>query len=278
MYGLPQSGGGYAPLVYDAAPVGRRAMAWVIDAAAVFVVGVILSLFTMHRITSSFTTVTGLKGKSAWDVLTSRAEIEHASLGLWHSTVLDVEEALAVLVLVEFVYLFTALALKGRTLGKAVLDIQVRVPVGGLANGDLTTGQAARRAAVMTVTDTGLYSFSCVMLLSGSFTIAFLCWLLAVVGFWGNVLPIVGQYRRTVSDLAAGTVVVRTSIYRSVIRGDAPAVVPSTPGLSMPGLSTPGLSTPGMSVPPQMPGPYAEWPSQHDLPIPDEPSPYGEHP
>ncbi len=265
MYGLPPDPAyDSPPLVYDGAPVGRRAMAWLLDDAVVFVFGLLLMIITMHRISASFTTVMGLKGKSFWDVLSSSDDIVHNSLELWRSSVVDAEEALAVLVLLEFAYVFAGLAMKGRTLGKALLDVQVRVPVGGVADGDLTVGQAARRAGITTLTNTGLYSLSLVVLLNGSFALSFGVWVIAVAAFWVNVLPITGTYRRTLADRAAGTVVIRTNPFQEVLRQraeSAPVRVPPP-------------------VPPQVDLPPPSVQAQPDLPPPSAPvrDPQAEYP
>jgi RDD family len=210
----------------DAAPAGRRALAWMIDFALVLAVAVALGTWTFHRIAAHTTGVTGMAGVSAWRLLTSGGDVTGTAgdvgLSLWHSAVTSVEEAFVLLVLFEVAYVFGALAWRGRTLGKALLDVQVRPCGAELPPGTrvrLGTGRAARRAMVTVVTDTALYALACCLLLGGDLILAVLCWMAAVAAFWANVLPLLGKRRRTVADRIAGTTVSRAGTYQAVVAG-----------------------------------------------------------
>ena len=194
---------------------GRRFLAWLVDFGIVVAVGALLAVGTYDRISTLLSNVPALAGRSAWTLLSSHGDLVGGGLGagmsLWHSAVLDVQEAFAGLVLFAFGYQFATLSWRGRTAGKALLDLRVG-PAGPAALG---WRSAAVRAAVSTVVDVGLYAVACCLLLRGSFVAAVLCWLLAVVVFWANVASALARPCRSLSDRAAGTEVTAGHVYQA---------------------------------------------------------------
>ncbi|MFC5749934.1 RDD family protein [Actinomadura rugatobispora] len=200
-----------------AAGPGRRAAAWAIDFALVIVLAGALGSWTWTRLTELLTSVPALAEKSAWRVLTSRGDVKGASvdfgLGLWNTATGYVVQAFAALVVIVFVYHFAALAWKGRTVGKLVLDLRVEAQ----RRTRLGKGQTLVRAASTTVTDIGLYALACCLLLQGLFVLSVLCWALALAVFWVNALSAVLPGRRTLQDRVLGTRVARAHLYRAAV-------------------------------------------------------------
>ncbi|XVQ08408.1 RDD family protein [Spirillospora sp. CA-255316] len=194
---------------------GRRTAAWGIDFALVVVLAVALGSWTWTRTTELITNVPALAQESAWQVLTSRGDVKGASvdfgLSLWNTATSYVVQAFAALVLIVFVYHFAALAWKGRTVGKLVLDLRVQPH----RRARLGKGQALLRAGAATLTDIGLYALACCLLLEGLFVLSVLCWAIAVAVFWANALPLLFPGRRTLHDRMAGTHVARAHLYRA---------------------------------------------------------------
>ena len=235
--GVPVPGDG------GVASPGRRALGWLIDALVTAGLAIAIGTATYTRLQSLLT------GGLLWRFVRSTAELlffgggvahaaEQFGWSVWDSAILDVEEAFAALVVAEFVYHFTALAWKGRTLGKAVAAVRVQplpgtvplpiTPTAGqnvmarlwasIKEGSgLGKGRSARRAAITAITNSGLYAVACILLLEGQPIVGVLCWLIAVVAFWGNAFPLLGRRRRTLSDRVAGTVVVRTLLYQNAV-------------------------------------------------------------
>jgi uncharacterized RDD family membrane protein YckC len=208
------------PGAFKAAAV-RRAAAWAIDFALVVVVAVALGSWTWMRIGALVTEIPSLAQNGAWNLFTSRDElpgggVKGASidfgLSLWDSAVGYVVQAFAALVLIVFAYHFIALAWKGRTLGKLVLDLRVE----SHRRARLGKGQALARASAATVSDVGLFALACCLLLQGWFLIAMLCWMLAVAVFWMNALPVLLPGHRTLHDRMTGTHVGRAHLYNAV--------------------------------------------------------------
>ncbi|MQY09195.1 RDD family protein [Actinomadura macrotermitis] len=225
MYGPPPPALPYAapppppaPGDGEAAPRARRFAAWAIDAALLAAVAVLLGGMTWGRLHEHFVehaplralqAVAGLAG-SGGDV---RAAAGDVGGDLWGALVTDIEQALLLLVLAELVYQFAALAWTGRTLGKAAMDIRVRAPHRD-ARG-IGMARAARRALITTATGTGLYAFAWILLLEGLFLFSVLLWLAAVAAFVVNAVPtLAGTRRRSIADVAGGTVVVRARTYQ----------------------------------------------------------------
>lgn len=182
-------------------------LAGLVDFALVVTVGVLLGFLTFHRIGALTTGVPGLTGRGAWQILTSHGRplgtAEHFGVSLWDSTVLDVQEAFAALVLATFAYQFTALVLTNRTLGKLLLGLRVS----GVEPGRLGARRAAIRAAVTTLADVGGFAVACCALVGGSVAVSVLCWAVAVAVFWANAVPALLGRGRSLADRLAGTTV-----------------------------------------------------------------------
>ncbi|TPQ17384.1 hypothetical protein FGD71_036790 [Streptomyces sporangiiformans] len=175
-------------------------MAWLIDFALVLTLATALAVFTFNRISALVTEVPDLATASGWEILTSRGDLVDASEdfgnSLWRKSVLYVEQAFGLLVLVTFLYQWAALALSKRTLGKALVGLKVT---------ECPPGRAAVRAAVTTTADVGLYALACCLLVEGMFVLSFLCWTVAVAVFLLNSLPVLSPARRSLADRVAGT-------------------------------------------------------------------------
>ncbi|MDL4777841.1 MULTISPECIES: RDD family protein [Thermomonosporaceae] len=206
----------------DAAPRIRRLAAWSLDAALLAGVAGLLAVMTWGRLHGSL--VDGLPGKvlsAAGGLLLSGGDAGQAAeafgMGLWRTIVRDIEQALALLVLIELLYHLVLPACTGRTLGKTAMDIRVRAARATAAGRGPGLGRAARRALVGTAAGTGLYAGAWVLLLEGMFFFALVAWLLAVAVFVANSAPtLFGARRRSLADAAAGTVVVRARSYQRV--------------------------------------------------------------
>ncbi len=216
MYGPPRPAD--RPDIRDGDPLvpGRRALAWLIDFGFVVGAAVLLGIVTFHRIRAMGSE--SLSGGGVWAVLSSKGDLDiMGATGelvgeLWHNAVRAVVEALAALVIVQFLYQFIGLAWKGRSVGKTLLDIQIRL----LNQAPLGKKRAAARAAIATVTDTGLFALAAYVLIRGQVLLSVLIWLIAVTAFWGNALPVLGRRRRTMNDRMLGTIAVRTLLHRAV--------------------------------------------------------------
>ncbi|SNT14831.1 RDD family protein [Actinomadura meyerae] len=196
-----------------AAPRGRRLAAWAIDTALLVGAAVLLGMMTWGRLN-------GLLGEGLWgDVLSatgglllSGGDVQKAAedfgVSLWRDVVGAVEQALLLLVLIEFLHQFAGQALAGRTIGKGILDLRV--------DGAKTAkSRALGRSLVTTAGGTGLYCTAWILLLHGLFFFALVTWLAAVAVFLANSAPaLVGARRRTLADLLAGTALVRADAYR----------------------------------------------------------------
>jgi hypothetical protein len=181
-------------------PKLRRALAWLIDFALVVAVASLLAVLTFHRISALVTDVPELATRGAFDLLTSRGDVQAVSEGmglkLWDKSVLYVEQAFGLLVLTVFLYQWACLALAGRTLGKGIAGLRV---------GPRLPGRAVRRAAVSTAADIAVFAVACVLLVEGRFVLSVLMWLAAVALFLFNALPVLGPRRRSLADRVAGT-------------------------------------------------------------------------
>ncbi|MEV0181171.1 RDD family protein [Streptomyces sp. NPDC050625] len=198
-------------------PKLRRAVAWFIDFGLVIAAASLLAVLTFHRISALVTDVPELATRGGFDLLTSRGDVLDAStdlgLSLWDKVVLDVEEAFAALVVVTFLYQWACLAFLGRTVGKGLLGLRVTPRL---------SRHAARRAAVTTAADVAVYAVACVLLIEGQFALSVLVWVLAVVLFLVNAVPVLLPGRRSLADRLAGTSVTGFGL-------GAPAVVEPGP-------------------------------------------------
>ncbi|GGT96440.1 RDD family protein [Actinomadura citrea] len=196
-----------------AAPRGRRLAAWGIDTALLAGAAVLLGMMTWGRLN-------GLLGDGLWGdalsagggLLLSGGDVQQAAekfgMGIWNTVVSAVQQALLLLVLIEFLHQFAGQAFAGRTVGKAVLDLRVE-------NTTSAKSRALRRSLVTTAGGTGLYCTAWILLLHGLFFLSLVTWLVAVAVFLANSAPtLVGARRRALADLVAGTSLVRADGYR----------------------------------------------------------------
>jgi hypothetical protein len=188
----------------------RRGLAWLLDFSLVVAAAVGLGILTFHRISAMVTDVPGLVGTGAWELLTSGGDPtgagEDFGRAVWNDAIRAVQQAFGALVLATFLYQWLALAFTGSTLGKALLGLRV-VARGENGDGRLSPGRAARRAAVTTVADVGVFSLACCLLLSGGFAASAVVWFAAVVLFWANALPSAIGPGRSLADGVAGSAV-----------------------------------------------------------------------
>jgi hypothetical protein len=177
-------------------------MAWFIDFALVLALAAALAVLTFHRITALVADVPELATRGGLDLLTSRGDVidasQHLGVSLWDKAVLYVEEAFGLLIAATFLYQWGCLALAGRTVGKGLLGLKVTPSL---------PRRAARRAAVTTAADIAVYAVACVLLLEGMFLLSVVVWVLAVVLFLFNALPVFSPTRRSLADRLAGTAV-----------------------------------------------------------------------
>jgi RDD family protein len=187
----------------------RRGLAWLIDFSLVLAAAVGLGIFTFNRISAMVTDVPGLVEKGAWQVITSGGDLDGAGedfgRALWNDAIGAVQQGFALLVLATFLYQWLALAFTGTTLGKASLGLRV-VPR-GQDGGRLGWGRAARRGAVTTIADVGVFSLACCVLLSGGFALSAVVWLAAIALFWANALPTLVGPGRSLADRVGGSAV-----------------------------------------------------------------------
>jgi hypothetical protein len=202
-----------------AAPRGRRLAAWGIDTGVLIGAAVLLGMMTWGRLN-------GLLGDGLWgDALSSAGGLlltggdvqqaaEDFGTGIWNTAVSAVEQALLLLILIEFLHQFAGQALAGRTLGKAVLDLRVE-HAGTAESVKSAKSRALRRSLATTAGGTGLYCAAWILLLHGLFLLSLVLWLAAVAVFLANSAPtLLGARRRGLADLLAGTVLVRADGYR----------------------------------------------------------------
>ncbi|MGP3967166.1 RDD family protein [Streptomyces sp. 6N223] len=195
---------GEAPTAARRPAAWRRGLAWLVDFSLVLAAAVGLGIFTFNRISAMVTDVPGLVEKGAWQVITSGGDLEGAGedfgRAVWNDAIGAVQQGFALLVLATFLYQWLALAFTGTTLGKASLGLRVVARDGGR----LGRGRAARRAAVTTIADVGVFSLACCLLLSGGFALSAVVWLAAIALFWANALPSLVGPGRSLADRAAG--------------------------------------------------------------------------
>ncbi|MFI0487287.1 hypothetical protein [Actinomadura sp. 9N215] len=237
---LPSPGSG-AEGDAGAAPPGRRLAAWGLDTALLCVVAVLLGIMTWGRLNSLHKDgIWGHVWSATWGLLLSGGDVQAAAEDLgesvWGTIVSDIQQALFLLVLVEFLHQFAGQALGGRTAGKAVLDLCVENDV-HVEPARTARSIALRRALTTTAGGTGLYCLAWVILLHGAFVLAVLTWILAVGVFAGNSVPVLlGGGRRTLADMVAGTTVVPARTSRRAMEPD-----PAQPDSGSPRVSDPFL-------------------------------------
>jgi hypothetical protein len=166
-----------------------------------------------------------------YGLLFSGANVEQAAADLggtaWRTIVSKVQRTILLIILIEAAYHFVMVAWKGRTVGRLVTDLQVRrldrsrwerpVPARGWKAFKRVNGPGVlpslARALVTAATGSGLYGLSWIVLIHGHFGLAFLTWLAAIGLVVANILFALLGKRRSLSDRASRTIVVRTLNY-----------------------------------------------------------------
>ncbi|WP_280408795.1 RDD family protein [Nocardia brasiliensis] len=198
----------------EQASTARRLAAWGIDFALIVGVAVLLGVVTHYRVADYLSSWTDLGQTGVWDVVRSNGDWGGAGktfgLDVVQQVLLYVIEAFVALIVVTFGYQFVSLAWRGRTVGKALLELEVR----STGDADLRRSQAAGRAFAGTMTDVGLYAAACIALLAGKFALSLVLWLIAVGVLIANAVPVFAGKRRSVIDRLCGTAVVRAGLYR----------------------------------------------------------------
>lgn len=219
----------------DRAPRGKRIASWAIDAAIIVVIAITLGASAIENLQSSVATRMAVSVPDAiFGLLFSGADVDQAAKDVggtvWRAIVSSVQRTIILIIVIEAVYHFVMVFWKGRTVGRLVTDLQVRrsdpskwktaqnaAPVSRWKAMRRVTGPgvapALARALVTAAASSGLYGLAWIILVHGSFGLAFLMWMAAVALLVANILLALLGKRRSVSDLLAGTVVVRTLNY-----------------------------------------------------------------
>jgi uncharacterized RDD family membrane protein YckC len=217
----------------DPAPRWKRIGAWAIDGGIILVIAIILSVSTIEDLQSSVATRVAVSvPETIYGLLFSGADVQEAAADVggtvWRTIVKAVQRTILLIILIEAAYHFVMVAWKGRTVGRLVTDLQVRrhnrerpptdAPVSRWKAFKAVTGPgvfpALVRALATVAAASGLYGLAWIILIHGSFGLAFLTWLAAVGLLVANILTaMLGKRRRSLSDVLAGTVVVRTRNY-----------------------------------------------------------------
>jgi uncharacterized RDD family membrane protein YckC len=212
----------------DLADVGRRMTAWLIDfALTLTMAGLIVGTAASVVFDSLRSTGQDIGLSLFWHLLVSGGrDVQGTAEGiLQHQLdriVFVLVIGLMLAALAQFLYQFVSLAWRGRTPGKAVLDLQVRRS----DHRPPTRAQALRRAFVTTTSELGLFSIACALLVSGELVLSMMVWVVATLAFWANNLPGLLPSHRSLADVLAGTIVVRTRMLQAMGRNalDAAAV------------------------------------------------------
>ncbi len=206
-----------------AASIRRRVLGWSIDYAVVMIPGLTLVTLALVGLVHALPGYVGAVGADVgWSQL-MRLIIHHsgdthvvraAAADEWTAFARPLIGALLAVPLLQFAYHATLLSWPGRTIGKIVTDTRVdRTRTDGTPR---RYPLALRRALTTTVVETGLVGVALAAITLGHFYIGGAIWGLAVVAFWINAFVLLGPRRRTLVDRLAGTVVVRTAIYKDV--------------------------------------------------------------
>jgi uncharacterized RDD family membrane protein YckC len=216
----------------DPAPRGKRIGAWAIDGGIILVIAVILGASTIENLQSSVATRVAVSvPETIYGLLFSGADVKQAASDVggtvWRTIVSAVQRTILLIILIEAAYHFVMVAWKGRTAGRLVTDLQVRrykrerppheAAMSRWKAFTAVTGPgvfpALARALATAAAASGLYGLAWIILIHGSFGLAFLTWLAAVGLLVANILTALLGKRRSLSDVLAGTVVVRTRNY-----------------------------------------------------------------
>jgi uncharacterized RDD family membrane protein YckC len=217
----------------DPAPRGKRIGAWAIDGGIILVIAAILGASAIENLQSSVATRVAVSvPETIYGLLFSGADVQQAASDVggtvWRTIVSAVQRTILLIILIEAAYHFVMVAWKGRTVGRLVTDLQVRrrhrerhLNAARRSRWEAfkaVTGPgvfpALARALATAAAASGLYGLAWIILIHGSFGLAFLTWLAAVGLLVANIVTAMfGKRRRSVSDVLAGTVVVRTRNY-----------------------------------------------------------------
>jgi uncharacterized RDD family membrane protein YckC len=216
----------------DPAPRGQRIASWAIDAGIILVIAVILGVSAVENLQSSVATRVAVGvPETVYGLLFSGADVEQAAEDVggtvWRAIVSTVQRTILLIILIEAAYHFAMVAWKGRTVGRLVTDLQVRrvkrvhapkeAPASRWKAIRAVTGPGVlpslARALATVAAGSGLYGAAWIILIHGGFGLAFLTWLAAVGLLVANIIAAMVGGRRTVGDVIAGTVVVRTLNY-----------------------------------------------------------------
>jgi len=194
------------PSPYAGVTPGRRASAWAIDFGISLVVFGTLAYLSYLHIRRA---IPHLAIHAVQDIIVSRGDVIGAAMNAWDEVVSYLYQVLLIFVVIQFGHQFAGLVWKGRTVGKAVLGIRVLPQSMVQARSLPTPGQAARRAAVTTFTESGLYALSLALLLSGAGPMAILVWLASIFAIAANGLTaLMAPQHQSLSDRLAGTLVI----------------------------------------------------------------------
>lgn len=218
----------------DPAPRGKRIASWAIDGGIILVIAVILGASAVENLHTSVATRVAINvPETVWGLLFSGADVDEAAKdvggAVWRAIVSTVQRTILLIILIEAAYHFLMVAWKGRTFGRLITDLQVRradpskwrpsngPPVSRWKAMKAVTGPGAApalaRALATAATGSGLYGLAWILLIHGGFGLAFLTWLAAVGLLITNIVVALAGRRRSVSDMLARTVVVRTRNY-----------------------------------------------------------------
>lgn len=190
----------------------RRVIAWLVDYLIVMVPGLALIVFALagmlHSLPAYIAAVGGGVGWSHLLHLITHHEvggIGEVASDEWTSFALPLIGALAAVPTIQFGYQAAMLSWKRRTVGQLITDSRVEARRGGRIG--------LRRAAAVTVVETGLVAVAFIMTTLGYFTIGMAVWAGAVAAFWVNAITLLGRRRRSLVDRIAGTAVIRTALF-----------------------------------------------------------------
>ncbi|WP_144300527.1 RDD family protein [Stackebrandtia nassauensis] len=211
------------PPALDGAVWWRRGLAWFVDIMLIRIVAAGLGYLTYRRIVSPFSGVGSSAHSALKNLFSSGGDIAKVATktgaDVWGIVSSLIIQGFALLVVIHFLYLFIALAWTGRTVGKMLLDVRVVPEASDTVKAKPGKGRAARRAAVSAMADTGLFSLACCLLLLGQFTLSVLCWMVSVMFFLANGLPVLWGRHRSLADMAAGTTAPQGQLYEVMARG-----------------------------------------------------------
>jgi RDD family protein len=209
------------------ASLSRRALAWLIDYGLLTLVGVALIAVALDILMQNLPGYLGRVAVTAgwWELVTlltqhgfDSGSLTSAASDGWLDFVTPLLVAFAAVPLLQFVYQLMLLAWRGKTIGKAIVDIRVAPARPPARAGAPRGGRAGCRALATTVVDSGLGCLALILLATGEFMVGLLVGVAALVAFCLNIVMAVGPRRRTLVDRLAGTVVIPAGSYAEAVR------------------------------------------------------------